>query len=218
LPAGTPLRKFQAYNSQLMEIFVSLRSLSCVLTGPFSRRNIAIDEIYFLERCVVVLLAETNPTVHPVSNLSSDEQNPLLEYRRTTYQILLAAQMYIYLFLRDTLVPSPIFSVLVSRLSFSLYSSEGESRLREAWQKMDSNDNRENDNENEILFWALVLGALAAEGREERRRFGTHLRRLCNLFRIRTFTEFVEKLQKTAWIEKKVDDKLLELWSEVQGL
>ncbi|KAH8653194.1 hypothetical protein BGZ60DRAFT_180156 [Tricladium varicosporioides] len=210
-PAGALGGDYKMYNTQLDEIFSSLRSVSYALSGPFSRSNVAVDEIYSLENRVVVLLADTNPIVNPGLNLDKDEQSPLLEHRQTTYQILLAAQIYIYLFLRDHFVLSPIFSVLVTRLCDSLYSTRDQTELRGTWQEMDS-ENREND----MLFWVLLLGTLAADGREGRSRLQASLGKLCNVLGIRSPTEVVDKAKSIAWIEKKMDDKVCKLWHETQ--
>lgn len=211
-PAASLSGEVQTYAIRLGDIFTSLRSFSYTLSSCYYPMNIAVDEIYSLERRVVVLLAETNPAIHPESNLDPDQYNRLLEHRLTTYQSMLAVQIYIYLLLRDHFVPVRIFSVLVSRLCNSLYSPDFESKLRGTWQEMDSG-NRGND----MLFWVLMLGALAAEGREERSSFRESFGTLCNVLGIRTLTEVVDKAKKIAWIERKVDEKLLKLWNETQG-
>lgn len=208
----------QTYETQLREIFGSLKFLSCALSGPFSRTNIDVDDIYTLERRVVVLLAETNPAHLVDPNLQSDEHISKLREARTTYQIALAAMIYIYMFLRDNLVGVPIFSVLVSRLSNSVHTSRDEADLEGTWPSMANDNSYGNCDQKDVLFWVLVLGALAAKGREERNMFVPELRIVTNVLRVRSFVEFVVKLKRIAWIERRDDGRLWELWSEIYGL
>jgi hypothetical protein len=137
---------------------------------------------------------------------------------RTTYQTVLAAMIYIYLFVRDNLVGASIFSVLVSRLFNTLSSSTLEEKLEIARLGVNSSNNCGSCDQKDVLFWVLVLGALAAKGREERNICVTELRIVTHVLGVRNFVECVDKLQRIAWIEKREDSALWELWSEIYGL
>jgi hypothetical protein len=218
LATGTSLDECQTYDTQLTEIFARLRSLSVALSGPFSRTNIDVDDIYGLERRVVILLAETNPEHNPDLMSQSNEHMSRLKHMRTTYQTALAGMIYIYLLLRDNLVGVPIFSVLVSRLFNTLSSSTLEEKLEIARLEINSSNICESCDQKDVLFWVLVLGALAAKGREERNIFVTELRIVTHMLGVRNFVECVDKLKRIAWIERREDGALWELWSEVYGL
>jgi len=214
-PTWTSIGVCQPYDNQLRAIFTPLRCLSVALCGPFSRTRIAVDDIYDLERRLVILLAETTPTRDPDPNLGSDEQRPQLEYKRTAYQFSLAAMIYIYLFLRDNPVGVGIFSVLVSRLSNSLCTSKNMAELQIMPWEIDNDYTYVEFNQRDIRFWVLVLGALAAKGREERSLFLAELRIATNALEVRRFAEFVGKLKKVAWIDRGETGIVWQLWGEV---
>lgn len=197
------------WNDQLMQIFTSMRSMSLSLSGPFSRTNVDVDDIYSLERRIVVLLAETNPALH-TQELQAGTKGQL-----TIYQNALAALAYLYLFFRDNLVRAPLFSVLVARLAESLVESNRYAEAGKA--STPSPTTNIISSEENIKFWVVVVGALIATGRTERSLFVEELRKLGEQMRVQTFEDYVQVLKKTAWIENREDGFLWLLCREVQS-
>jgi len=197
------------WNARLLQILASMRSMSLSLSGPFSRTNVNVDDIYSLERRIVVLLAETNPRLNSQGVQIEAENQP------TVYQISLAALAYLYLFFRDNLVHAPLFSILISRLFESLFATGTNSITSQAGTGSFLPD--ENNDRNNLQFWVVAVGALVATGRLERNVFVDYLRKLGRQIRVQTFDEYVQVLKRTAWIDSREDGFLWLLWSEVQG-
>jgi hypothetical protein len=160
-----------------------------------------VDEIYLVERRLVVLLSDSAPGSH-------------LPSCHSVYQpSFVACLIYIYIFLRDFPLRSPLFGNLVERLASSLFDGDYEGIVNAAWDQVGY----------PTLLWILVVGALVSEGRCERDRFVGELKKVCEAEGVKGFEDFEKGLRNSAWLERKALESTVRatpflrmLWNEVQ--
>ena len=184
-----------------VEILHSLRNLSNTVSNEQRPKMLIVDEIYLVERRLVVLLASDPPTRHSPSCHSVNQP------------IFIACLIYIYAFLRDFPVRSPLFGNLVQRLTAGLFGQTEEGGFN-SW----SGDMYP------TLLWVLVIGALVSEGRCERDRFVLELKRVCEVEGVVGLEDFEAGLRNSAWLTRKALESTIRatpflrtLWDEVQS-
>jgi hypothetical protein len=162
----------------LPEVLTSLRQLSNTVSHEDQPKRLIVDEIYAVERRLVTLLSFNFAKTQPCPSQSVNQP------------AFLACVIYIYIFLRDFPLRSPLFGHLVERLSLCLFDRDDGG----LWQEKDY----------PMLLWILVIGALVSEGRCERDRFMGDLRKVCVVLGVKKFDEFEGCLKGIAWLERRV--------------
>ena len=196
-PAFRPSSTSCGCDKTLSKIISSLCSLSNIVSNEQNPKLLIVDKIYLIERQVVILLADSHsPSCSPVNQAA-----------------FIACLIYIYIFLRDFPLRSPLFGNLVERLAATLFDDAEEERVHVEW----------TEDRYQMLLWVLVIGALVSEGSCERDRFVVELKRVCGVQGVDGFEDFEKELQNSAWLERKALDSpvratpfLRTLWNEVQ--
>lgn len=181
-------------SKRLQEITNSLRQVSRTIATHFQPKHFISDSIYITEREVVSLLA-------PRAFSHRCSYSPINE------PCLLAAFIFIYVFLRDFPLSSPLFQSITERLAASLFES-------------DTTINMWEEDMYPMLLWVLVIGVIVSEGRCERDRFVKELGGVCAVLGVSILAEFEDVLKRIAWLDVQSatrSSRLLSIiWDNVQ--
>jgi len=176
-------------DKHLTETVIDLRSLSHGLLIDALDGAIT-DQLYLVERRLVSLLGSIGSGRHSTSCHSINRP------------CFITCLVYIYIYLRDFPIQSPLFSNFIEKLSSSLFATDFGVMWKESSYPM--------------LLWVLATGAIAASGRTERSRFVSGLSRISHSAGLRTFDDFMAALKKILWARRRGGALHRDLWRDVE--
>jgi hypothetical protein len=192
---------FKCPDLQTVEMFRNLHYLSGQVTVSMSRNNVQDDaklmeNISKAEQYVELLIHHGGGKTGTIG-LSSDNSSGT-----NVQSSALAGVIYVYLFLQDIPVDSPVFDWMVALLKEGFQWDE--SVIGQTYPA-------------EVLFWILFVGRAAAVGRDERYWFCARLDMARRELMLNSWEEARGVLRRLAWIEGPEDSEFKELWEELDG-
>lgn len=173
------------------------RTLAAVHVGITTHQEATLfnESVFMLERQLLL-------------SLTADEHSHLFPLDGFMLQSFShAAYIFIYSTLHSTMrdlpLKCPFFGIFVERLEKSLNDPD----LLSAWSQTNP----------VMLLWVLVVGAVAAFKRPQRRWFITQLAEHCVSMKIFNLGQMKGLLADTMWVDGALDSALKTLWTEIQG-
>jgi hypothetical protein len=149
------------------------------------------DKVYLIQRNLVYL-----------------SQNPEPEHSRMDTACCVAASIFVHIYLRDLGVYPRVVGIMVEE--FRVF-------LEDTMEDLMWMDVKDDSTEAMKLFWALVIGAIAAYEKPQREWFVDPLRDLCGRLGIEGKSEVLGHVTKILWT-KEWDAYLDILWDELSTL
>ncbi|CZR56053.1 uncharacterized protein PAC_05941 [Phialocephala subalpina] len=166
-----------------LQLMSNTKSINTNLEGCFS------DQIYLMERQLLYLFKGVQEFFHLHSP----------NCRATVVPCIIAAQVYLYMMLRDFPSDVPIFTTFIGRLESTFILED----VVEIW-----------EGKHELLIWVLTLTSLVARG-DRKLEYVENLADVCQIVGIESLQDLTDTLEVVAWRDARQDLSLVSLWNEV---